>query len=102
MHPRPSLSPPQDDPATAPLPRDDVERDLTFVGLIIFRNEMREDSPATIAKLRVRKVVRTGADAAQFAAPAHHASHTPLTCGARLTAPSKTHLTHRTATFGRS
>ena len=34
--------------------RDDMERDLTFQGLIIFRNELREDSAATIAKLKVR------------------------------------------------
>jgi len=33
--------------------RDDMERDLTFQGLIIFRNELREDSAATIAKLKV-------------------------------------------------
>ena len=33
-----------------------MERDLTFQGLIIFRNELREDSAATIAKLKVRAV----------------------------------------------
>ena len=30
-----------------------MERDLTFQGLIIFRNELRDDSAATIAKLKV-------------------------------------------------
>ena len=34
--------------------RDDMERDLTFQGIIIFRNELREDSATTIAKLKVR------------------------------------------------
>ena len=33
--------------------RDAMERDLTFQGLIIFRNELREDSATTIAKLKV-------------------------------------------------
>ena len=37
-----------------PMDRDDMERDLTFQGLIIFRNELRDDSAATIAKLKVR------------------------------------------------
>ena len=39
-----------------PMDRDEMERDLTFQGLIIFRNELREDSAATIAKLKVRAV----------------------------------------------
>ena len=30
-----------------------MERDLTFQGLIVFRNELRDDSAATIAKLKV-------------------------------------------------
>lgn len=34
--------------------RDEMERDLMFQGLIIFRNELREDSAATIVKLKVR------------------------------------------------
>ena len=36
--------------------RDEMERDLTFQGLIIFRNELRKDSAATIAKLKVLEV----------------------------------------------
>ena len=40
-----------------PLARDAIECDLELVGLIIFRNDLREDSPATIAKLRVSDCV---------------------------------------------
>ena len=49
-----SLSPRQRSPLNMPMDRDDMERDLTFQGLIIFRNELRDDSAATIAKLKVR------------------------------------------------
>ena len=100
-HPKP-LSPPQADPATAPLPRDEVERDLTFVGLIIFRHELREDSPATIAKLKVREQVRTSPPSAPCAALARHAPHTLVLCVIHLTVPSTTPLTLRTATFAQS
>lgn len=37
--------------------RDEMERDLTFQGLIIFRNELREDSAETITKLKVRSAI---------------------------------------------
>lgn len=37
--------------------RDEMERNLTFQGLIIFRNELREDSAETIAKLKVRAAI---------------------------------------------
>jgi magnesium-transporting ATPase (P-type) len=43
----------QPDAAHTDLQRDDIERDLDLMGLIIFRNEIREDSAPTIAKLRV-------------------------------------------------
>lgn len=43
----------QPDAAHTNLQRDDIERDLDLMGLIIFRNEIREDSAPTIAKLRV-------------------------------------------------
>lgn len=48
-----TIPPSQKTPLTFPLDRDDMERDLTFQGLIIFRNELRDDSAATIAKLKV-------------------------------------------------
>jgi len=35
--------------------RDAIETDLTFEGLIIFRNELRPDSAETIAALKVRQ-----------------------------------------------
>jgi magnesium-transporting ATPase (P-type) len=44
--------------------RNDMEADLTFQGLIIFRNELRPDSAETIAALKVseeRKGERLGA-----------------------------------------
>ena len=41
--------------AWKPLARDAMEADLTFSGLIIFRNELRPDSADTIAKLKVRR-----------------------------------------------
>jgi hypothetical protein len=40
--------------------RDAIETDLTFEGLIIFRNELRPDSAETIAALKVRQKKRRG------------------------------------------
>jgi hypothetical protein len=64
--PHPSPSPSllfslQDAPdAWKPLERADMESDLTFKGLIIFRNELRPDSAETIAALKVRGGWRGG------------------------------------------
>ena len=59
----PTFRPPQKD-AWTPMKRNDMEADLTFQGLIIFRNELRPDSAETIAALKVseeRKGERLGA-----------------------------------------
>lgn len=53
----PRLTDPQAGTMALPLARDAIECDLELVGLIIFRNDLREDSPATIAKLRVSDCV---------------------------------------------
>lgn len=66
-----------------------MECDLDFLGLIVFRNEMRDDSPATIAKLRVSCVVRTGCGWQPFATPAAHHVRKVLACGARLSHAGK-------------